>query len=89
MTSNYCALLVFAILLIKRIPILKIGELVVSFGSVVDQEKDVSRFFRQDESRCCVADSSVPSKNKGTSFSSSTTDPFFLQRKGDYNLMVS
>ena len=36
----------------------------MDFGSVVDQQKDVSLFFRRDESRCCVTGSPVSSKNK-------------------------
>ena len=43
--------------------------------SVVDGEKDVSLFFRRDESRCCASDSPVSSKNKDTPFSPSTTNP--------------
>ena len=38
-------------------------------GSVVDQEKNVSLYFRRDESRCCAAGSPASSKNKDTSFS--------------------
>ena len=37
-------------------------------GSVFDHEKDVSLFFRRDESHCCVAGSPALSKNKDTFF---------------------
>ena len=35
-----------------------VAHLATNLGSVTNQEKDVS-FFRQDESRCCEADSRI------------------------------